>query len=194
MSLWSGRTPLSFRFFLFSGVHMAAMGRPDTSVFPLSPLFRGAHGCDGAAGHLCLSPFPSFQGCTWLRWGGRTPRSFPFPLFSGVHMAAMGRPDTSVFPLFPLFRGAHGCDGAAGHLCLSPFPSFQGCYRRHYKSVSIFSGGTISAELKMPHSPSQEFVPAKQDANRSPSPLLLPSIPSMVSRTIHQSPSPQTFL
>ena len=78
------------------------------------------------------------------------PRFFSFFLFSGVHMAAMERPDTSVFPLSPLFRGAHGCDGAAGHLGLSPFPSFQGCYRRHYKSVSIFSGGTISAELRMP--------------------------------------------
>ncbi|MFR3360126.1 MAG: hypothetical protein ACLTSD_11975, partial [Eubacterium sp.] len=92
---------------LFSGVHMAAMGRPDTSVFPLF-------------------------------------------LFSGVHMAAMRQPDTSVFPLFPLFRGAHGCDGAAGHLGLYAFSSFQVCYRRYYKSVSIFSGGTISAELRMP--------------------------------------------
>ena len=61
-----------------------------------------------------------------------------------------GSPLFPLFPLSPLFRGAHGCDGAAGHLGLSPFSSFQGCYRRHYKSVSIFSGGTISAELRMP--------------------------------------------
>jgi len=65
-------------------------------------------------------------------------------------MAAMRQPDTSVFPLFPLFRGAHGCDAAAGHLGLYAFSSFQVCYRRYYKSVSIFSGGTISAELRMP--------------------------------------------
>ena len=142
------RTPRSFLFFYFSAVLPAWMRRPDTSFFPLFPLFRCAHGCDGAAGHLGLSAFPlfrgahgcdeaaghlvlsafsSFQGCTWLRWGGRTPRSLCFFLFSGVHMAAMRQPDTSFFPLFPLFRGAHGCDGAAGHLGLYAFSSFQVC-------------------------------------------------------------------
>ena len=149
----------------------AWMRQTDTSVFPLFLLFSGASCLDAAAGHLGLSAFSSFQGCTWLRWGGRTPRSFRFSsfqgctwlrwggrtprslcffLFSGVHMAAMRQPDTSVFPLFPLFRGAHGCDAAAGHLGLYAFSSFQVCYRRYYKSVSIFSGGTISAELRMP--------------------------------------------
>ena len=147
------------------------MRRPDTSVFLLSPLFRGAACLDATDGHLGLSSFSTFQRCFLLGCGGRTPRSFRFFLFSGVHMAAMGRPDTSVFPLFlfsgvhmaamgrpdtsvfmlfPLFRCAHGCDEATGHLGLSAFSSFQGCYRRYYKSVSIFSGGTISAELRMP--------------------------------------------
>lgn len=57
------------------------------------------------------------------------PRFFSFFLFSGGPMTWMGRPDTSVFLLSPLFRGGP---------------------RRHYKSVSIFSGGTISAVLRMP--------------------------------------------
>ena len=125
------------------------MRRPDTSVFLLSPLFRGAACLDATDGHLGLSSFSTFQRCFLLGCGGRTPRSFRFFLFSGVHMAAMGRPDTSVFPLFlfsgvhmaamrqpdtsvfplfPLFRGAHGCDGAAGHLGLSAFPLFRGAH------------------------------------------------------------------
>ena len=116
----------------------------------LFSLFSGAACLDAAAGHLGLSPFPSFQGCCLLGCDRRTPRSFLFFYFSAVLPAWMRRPDTSVFPLFPLFRGAHGCDAAAGHLGLYAFSSFQVCYRRYYKSVSIFSGGTISAELRMP--------------------------------------------
>ena len=80
----------------------------------------------------------------------RRPRFiFLFSLFSGAACldAAAGHLGLSAFPLF---RGAHGCDGAAGHLGLYAFSSFQVCYRRYYKSVSIFSGGTISAELRMP--------------------------------------------
>ena len=190
----------------------------------LFSLFSGAACLDEAAGHLGLSAFSSFQGCTWLRWGGRTPLPFLFFYFSAVLPAWMRRPDTSVFPLFPLFRGAHGYDGAAGHLGLSAFPlfrgahgcdeaaghlglsafsSFQGCTwlrwgGRTPRSLCFFLfSGVLPSLLQIGHSPSQKFVPAKQDANRSnrsPSPLLLPSIPSMGSRTIHQFPCQQTFL
>lgn len=57
------------------------------------------------------------------------PRFFSFFLFSGVLMTWMQRPDTSVFFLSPLFSGAPVATN---------------------KSVSIFSGWTISAELRMP--------------------------------------------
>ena len=103
------------------------MRLPDTSVFPLFPLFRGAACLDATDGHLCLSSFSTFQRCCLFGCGGRTPRSFRFFLFSGVHMATMGRPDTSAFPLFLLFSGASCLDAAAGHLGLSAFSPFQGC-------------------------------------------------------------------
>ena len=53
------------------------------------------------------------------------PRFFSFFLFSGVLMTWMRRPDTSVFLLFPLFRGDSDWDDVATHHFPSPFPLFS---------------------------------------------------------------------
>ena len=176
------QAPLLSFFSCLSVVLTAGGAPPGTSAFLLFSPFSGAGSWGRTAGHLCFPSFLSFQRC-WRPWTyRRAPLLHPFSHFSAVLASLGAPPDTTVSPFFPLFSG------------VPP---------RHYESVSIFLSSflhevsTFLLRMKIAHSPPQKFVLTKEDAdrpNRSPSPLLLPSISSMASRTIHQFPCPQTFL
>lgn len=112
-------------------------------------LFRGADSWKRTVGHLCFLSFLAFQRCWRLGAHRRAPLFSFFSLLSAVLATGVTPPGTSAFLLFLRFSGADSWGRTAGHLCFTLFPTFQRCPPRHYDSVSIFSCGTISAELRM---------------------------------------------